>query len=91
MQKYMPDTPEYENDPEADGWTRRFVACEPRLSEAVELYKESGFEVLLVPLPVKTTADKCIKTPEEKECMECYSGVEEKYRIIYTKPKIQSS
>ena len=91
LQKYMPDTPECENNPETDGWIRRFTACEPRLSEAVELYKESGFEVLLVPLPAKTTADNCIKIREEKECMECYRGVEEKYRIIYTKSKMPPS
>ena len=33
------------------GWTRRFIACEPRLSESVELYESLGFEVLLEPLP----------------------------------------
>ncbi len=87
----MPDTPKCENRTEADGWTRRFVACEPRLSEITELYKESGFEVLLVPLRAKTADDGCIKTREEKECMECYRGAEEKYRIIYTKPEIESS
>ena len=33
------------------GWERRFVASEPRLAEAVELYESIGFEVLLDPLP----------------------------------------
>ena len=35
----------------AAGWERRFIACEPRLSEMVATYKEIGFEVLLEPLP----------------------------------------
>jgi len=37
----------------AAGWERRFIACEPRLSEMVEMYKEIGFEVILEPLPSK--------------------------------------
>jgi ribosomal protein S18 acetylase RimI-like enzyme len=31
----------------AAGWERRFIATEPRLREAIELYEEIGFEVLL--------------------------------------------
>ncbi len=83
----MPENLKYENNPETDGWTRRFIACEPRLSEAIELYKESGFEVLLVNLPSKKTANNRIKNQEEKECSECFDGAEENYRIIYTRPK----
>jgi len=33
-----------------EGWKRRMVASEPRLSEIVEMYKSLGFEVKLVPL-----------------------------------------
>jgi hypothetical protein len=33
--------------PEAEGWTRRFVAMGERLAEATELYRELGFEVRL--------------------------------------------
>ena len=40
-----------EKELEAEGWTRQFVAGEPRLSEASEMYRELGFEVLLEPLP----------------------------------------
>lgn len=78
---------EYENNPEAGGWTRRIVACEPRLSEVIELYKESGFEVLLKNMPPKKTADDCVKEQEKEECRECFDGFEEKYRIIYTRPE----
>ena len=83
----MHDALKYKNNPEAHGWTRRFIASEPRLSEAVQLYKESGFEVLLVNLPLKRTGDNCIKDPVEKECRECFNGVEEEYHIIYTRPE----
>jgi len=31
------------------GWAKRFVACEPRLTEMVEMYKEIGFKVHLNP------------------------------------------
>jgi hypothetical protein len=34
---------------EEDGWTRQFTADEPRLSEAVEMYKLLGFGVHLEP------------------------------------------
>ena len=33
------------------GWTRQFLANEPGLKEAVEMCKQSGFEVHLEPLP----------------------------------------
>ena len=35
-----------------DGWTRRFVANEPRLGEAVKLYGSMEYEVHLEPKPV---------------------------------------
>ena len=35
------------------GWERRFIACEPRLSEIVEMYEEIGLKVHLEPLPTK--------------------------------------
>ena len=31
------------------GWTRRFIALGRRLNEALELYRELGFEILLEP------------------------------------------
>jgi hypothetical protein len=35
---------------EKEGWTRQFTVDEPRLSEAVEMYKSLGFEVHLEPM-----------------------------------------
>jgi hypothetical protein len=76
---------------EEEGWTRRFVAGEPRLSEAVEAYKEAGFEVCLQPL--STEEPECETCPGEEnshrngdQCRVCFEGVEDQYRIIYTRP-----
>jgi hypothetical protein len=76
---------------EEEGWTRRFVAGEPRLSEAVELYKQAGFEVCLQSFP--TEERECETCPEEekmdqdgKECRVCFEGSEDQYKIIFTRP-----
>ena len=61
-----------------EGWTRQFTASEPRLSEAAAAYEEAGFEVRLEPLP---PASDC------GECRICFEGSEERYRVIYTRPK----
>jgi hypothetical protein len=67
------------------GWQRRFVAAEPRLSEMAAIYEETGFEVHLEPLAaVETPAhdrDEC------EGCMICYQGVEDRHQVIYTRPK----
>jgi hypothetical protein len=67
-----------------DGWTRRFVANEPRLSEAVELYRSMGYEVYLEPLP---TVDSDSAEEESGECRTCFKGFEGQYKIIYTRPQ----
>jgi len=72
---------------ESEGWTNRFVACEPRLSEAVEMYKEAGFEVHLEPLPEEPECETCAGEEDENECRICFKGVEDQYRIIFTRPK----
>jgi len=67
-----------------EGWTKRFVANEPRLSEAVELYRSMGYEVHLEPLPVVA----CNSADEESgECRACFKGFEDQYKTIYTRPK----
>jgi len=67
-----------------EGWTRRFVANEPRLSEAVELYQSMGYEVHLEPLP-RVDCDSADE--ESEECRACFKGFEEQYKIIYTRPE----
>jgi hypothetical protein len=63
---------------EKNGWQRQFTTNEPRLSEAVELYKELGYEVHL-------------ESPSEaevaEECNICFEGSHEKYKTIYTRKK----
>ncbi|MCX7857625.1 MAG: hypothetical protein N2513_06560 [Deltaproteobacteria bacterium] len=67
------------------GWERRMVACEPKLSEIIELYKEIGFEVHTEPLWDVEQSD--ISECDNEECMACYELDKEKYRIIYTRRK----
>jgi hypothetical protein len=69
----------------AAGWERRFIACEPRLSEMVAIYKEIGFEILLEPLPSKEEMDR--SGCEESGCTACYDADPERYRIIFTRQK----
>lgn len=61
------------------GWIRRFVADEPRLSEAVELYKSIGYEVRLEPAVFDRTSEECKKCLLYKDCG--------RYKTIYIRPK----
>lgn len=63
-----------EEELQADGWTRCFVADEPRLSEAVETYRELGFEVRLA-----AVAD------DHAECTECMKMAPHRFKVIYTR------
>lgn len=69
----------------AAGWERRFIACEPRLSEMAAMYKEIGFEVHLEPLSSKEEMDR--SGCEEGGCTVCYDVDPERYRIIFTRQK----
>ena len=69
----------------AEGWERRFVAMEPRLREAVELYEEIGFDVLLEPLPTEEELKGA--GCEESGCTACFDVDRERYKIIYTRAK----
>jgi hypothetical protein len=62
-----------------EGWTRRFTADEPRLSEMKEFYESLGLEVLVTS-----------GTPEEgQECSGCFDipEFEDRYKTIYTRHK----
>lgn len=67
------------------GWEKRFVASEPRLSEAVELYESIGFDVLLEPMPDDVEVEKgdC----EASGCTACFETDRKRYRTIFTKPR----
>lgn len=70
-----------------DVWVKRFVACEPRLSEALEAYQEAGFETRIEPLPKQSEGDTCSCDEEYSECRICFEGHEDEYYIIYTRSK----
>jgi hypothetical protein len=59
-----------------EGWEKRFTTDEPRLSEAVEQYKEIGFDVLVEPVDTASF-----------ECTACMSGVSDRTKTIYTRPR----
>jgi hypothetical protein len=58
-----------------EGWEKRFTADDPRLTEAVDTYKELGFEVHLE--PVDTSSE---------ECTSCLTLFSDRYKTIYTRP-----
>ncbi len=76
------------NELETQGWTRRNVACEPRLGESVNLYEELGLEVLLVPL-----LEDCAGSEGESGCTSCIENDADpdKYKVIYTKLRHQTT
>ncbi|HUJ68954.1 MAG TPA: hypothetical protein VLW86_05500 [Syntrophorhabdales bacterium] len=65
------------------GWEKRFLADEPRLSEMKELYESIGFEVLLEPLPPKEELASCA----ESGCTACLDMDPARYRTIYTRAR----
>ncbi|BBO85754.1 hypothetical protein [Desulfosarcina ovata] len=71
-----------------EGWTRKFTANEPRLSEAVALYEETGYEVHLEPFvtDAKPSDFPLVGT----SCTSCYEGSENQYKIIFTRKKADS-
>ncbi len=58
------------------GWRRCFVADEPRLSEAVETYRELGFEVRLAAV-----------AEDHAECTECMKMAPDRFKVIYTRKR----
>ena len=63
---------------EEQGWTQRFTAIGLRLTEAVELYRQLGFEVHLEP------ADQHEAQLEAEACKQCFVTLQA--RTIYTRP-----
>jgi hypothetical protein len=62
---------------EKEGWTRQFTVDEPRLSEAIEMYKLLGFEVHLEPM---------VPDENSEECAACLEIMCDRYKTIYTRP-----
>ena len=66
-----------EQDLIAQGFKKRTVYDEPRLSEIVEMYEEMGYEVRLVPLDPDS----------EPGCSECMKVDPDKFKVIFTRKK----
>ena len=73
-------------DLESRGWCRQFIAAEPRLSEAVEMYRELGFQVHLEPLPTQEKSHNEKAQDSGEKCRACFEGAEDQHSIIFTKP-----
>jgi len=67
-----------EEELKRQGWIRQFVTDEPRLSEAVELYKTLGYEVRLEEASFEEVNQIC-KNCREADC--------ERYKTIYIRQK----
>jgi hypothetical protein len=59
----------------ARGWEKQTTYDEPRLSDIVEMYEETGFEIRLEPFDPFTT----------QGCADCMKASPEKYKTIYTR------
>ena len=62
---------------EKEGLIRQFTADEPRLSEAVEMYKSLGFQVHLEPM---------VPDENSEECAACLEVMCDRYKTIHTRP-----
>jgi hypothetical protein len=71
---------------EKAGWTRQFIANEPRLTEAVSMYKETGFEVTLRDVPPADTPAGNTACGSGADCRTCFEGLEHLYKMIFTRP-----
>lgn len=67
-----------EEELKREGWIRQFTTDEPRLSEAVELYRLLGYEIHLEPATFNEENELC-KTCIQADC--------QKYRTIYIRKK----
>ncbi|KMY65667.1 hypothetical protein AAU61_21040 [Desulfocarbo indianensis] len=72
---------EKENRLVTQGWVKQFMTDEPRLSEAVEEYRDLGFEVRLEAVDPAACA-------ASGECSSCFQQPEiaARFKIIFTRP-----
>jgi len=62
------------------GWTRRFTALGRRLNEAVELYRQLGFDVRMEAVDLNEE-----ETAGAEGCKDCFVTMQA--RTIYTRPR----
>jgi hypothetical protein len=53
----------------------------------VDIYREAGFEVHLEPLPEESACESCAGEEDQTTCRVCFEGIEDQYRIIFTRPR----
>ena len=70
-------------DPSSNRRGRSTVS--PRLSEAVQMYREAGFEVQLESLPPQPKQPAEEKYNLDADCRQCFEGFEDQYKIIFTR------
>ena len=68
-----------------EGWEKRFIADEPRLSEMVQMYEETGFEVHLESISAVEVPDD--GDEECQQCRICFEGADNQHKVIFTRPK----
>ena len=57
------------------GWQKKGVYAEPRLSEVVKMYADLGFEIRIMPF----------EPDGEAACTECMRESPDRYRTVYTR------
>ena len=62
---------------ESQGWVRQFTASGPRLQEAVENYRELGYEVKTIP----------VKELGLNDCTVCFDDETDNTVMIFTREK----
>ena len=63
---------------EKQGWVKRTILREPKLSEIVREYNSLGFDVHLEPITLEDI---------DEGCNICYENQIEKFRIVYVKKR----
>jgi hypothetical protein len=72
----MVEVTDFKDDPlEKEGWRRRSILDEPRLSEVVKMYQEMGLEVLIVDLDPRLV----------EGCKNCIEYQPRRYKVVYTR------
>jgi hypothetical protein len=65
-------------DLQKQGWTKRTISGEPRLSEIVEEYEALGFDVHLEPVNLGKI---------DKQCRICYRECFDKIKTVYVRKR----
>jgi hypothetical protein len=56
-----------------EGWEKKSVMSEPRLSEAVEMYESLGLEVRVEPVDLESMDEECRECFEQDDCKVIYT------------------